>query len=308
MSRLTLAILSNYYIPCKINISKYKYEGKCPICKEYMKVPTSVDCGHLFCERCITKYCKTQGALKSVKCPVCMFCFKKENFREIWQMGTLVEKLQTLGEGHLCMKHLDKPFNVTLDQDTAQPHLAVSEDLKSVCWKAKPQTSLDNPERFDKKMCVLGCEKFTSEKYWWEVEVNEEIRSATWAVGVAKESVSRKSKFKMGPNQGIWAIGKTSEQSTSHFCAFTSPEHTYLTLRSELKKIRVYLDCRKGCVNFYDADTDGLVFAFPSASFSRETIRPFFFVWRGPGKQRVASLIPSLSPEVGSGKPLMYLT
>ncbi|CAM5158598.1 unnamed protein product, partial [Eretmochelys imbricata] len=46
--------------------------------------------------------------------------------------------------------------NVTLDPDTAQSQLVLSEDGKSVRWGDTWQNLPDNPERFDSRACVLG--------------------------------------------------------------------------------------------------------------------------------------------------------
>ncbi|CAM5097825.1 unnamed protein product [Natator depressus] len=51
--------------------------------------------------------------------------------------------------------------NVTLDPDTANPHLVLAEDRKSVWWEDTPQDLPDNPKRFDTYCCVLGREGLT---------------------------------------------------------------------------------------------------------------------------------------------------
>lgn len=154
----------------------------------------------------------------------------------------------------------------------------------------------DNPERFNMEFCVLGCEKFALGRHWWEVEVEEEEELAQygwlwegegqlpqWVVGVARESVQRKGEISLNPEEGFWAMQKSRHYGGpfSQLVALTSPKPTVLTSVSNLRKIRVSLDCEKSQVSFFDAETDKLIFAFSSASFSGEEIYPFFSVYSG---------------------------
>uniref|UniRef100_A0A670HX04 Tripartite motif containing 7 n=2 Tax=Podarcis muralis TaxID=64176 RepID=A0A670HX04_PODMU len=178
--------------------------------------------------------------------------------------------------------------SITLDPGTAHPFLVVTEDLKSLRRRREMQDVQDNPGRFDSMLYVLAHAKFTSGRYWWEVVVEEEKEErerANWAVGVAKESVRRKGFVRMSPSEGIWAIGKGKDElaSSDPFWASTLPERTPLSLSYEPRKIRVSLDYDQGCVEFYNAHTDDLIFNFQQASFSGEKVQPFFHVWWGAG-------------------------
>ncbi|XP_074873285.1 zinc finger protein RFP-like [Carettochelys insculpta] len=161
--------------------------------------------------------------------------------------------------------------NVTLDPDTAHPHLVLSEGGKSVRWEHTRQRLPNNPERFDAELCVLGCEGFTSGRHCWEVEVGDGL---FWAVGVARESVRRKGWISLSPEGGIWAVEKWDGQ----FQALTSPE-TPLTLSRAPRRIRVCLDCDRGQVTFIDAGAEAPIFTFPPGSVPGGRIRPWLGVW-----------------------------
>ncbi|KAM7145492.1 zinc finger protein RFP-like isoform 2-T2 [Macrochelys suwanniensis] len=163
-----------------------------------------------------------------------------------------------------------RQVNVTLDPDTAHPELLLSKGQKSVRWGDKWHRLPNNPKRFDTLECVLGCEGFTSGRYYWEVEVGGEI---IWAVGVARESVRRKGLICFNPEWGIWAV----EQWWGEFQALTSPKTT-LPLSWVPRRIRVCLDYEQGLVTFLDADNDAPIFTFPPASFSGERIHPWLWV------------------------------
>ncbi|XP_077778328.1 tripartite motif-containing protein 10-like isoform X2 [Podarcis muralis] len=175
--------------------------------------------------------------------------------------------------------------NVTLDPDTAHARLIVSEDRKSVRYGAKLQALPDNPERFSDMPCVLGCEGFTAGRHFWEVTMES---GEWWALGVASKSVRRKGNLTsfwsrlvmhasltdLGSEGGIWAVKK----SGGEYFAFTSPDSSPLPLSEEPRRIRVTLDYEGGRVSFSDADSGDELHTFSGASFSRETLLPFFYL------------------------------
>ncbi|XP_075768897.1 zinc finger protein RFP-like isoform X2 [Pelodiscus sinensis] len=163
---------------------------------------------------------------------------------------------------------------VTLDPDTAHPDLVLSGDRKHVRWEQTQQRLPDSPERFDPVPCVLGREGFISGKHCWEVEVGD---GCYWAVGVARESVSKKGQISLSPEGGIWAVERWGVQ----FRALTSPV-TPLSL-SPPRRIRVCLDCDRGQVTFIDAGAEAPIFTFPPGSLPEERIRPWIWVgWGSP--------------------------
>nr|XP_006114652.1 E3 ubiquitin-protein ligase TRIM39-like isoform X1 [Pelodiscus sinensis] len=160
--------------------------------------------------------------------------------------------------------------NVVLDQDTANPKLILSEDGKVVRMGDYAQRLVRNPNRFDLEPCVLGMEGFNSGRHFWVVELTG--RSG-WAVGVARQSVLRKSSLSLHPEEGLWAV----HEQFNGFKARTSPENTVL-LEGSPARIRIYLDYEAGLVAFYDAENEVPIFNF-TASFATEKIFPFFGVW-----------------------------
>ncbi|NWU73868.1 BT1A1 protein, partial [Pterocles burchelli] len=144
---------------------------------------------------------------------------------------------------------------VTLDPNTAHTKLYLSEDCRVVTWESCVQDLPCNPERFKDCPCVLGSRGFTWGWHSWEVEVS---REGTWAIGVAKESVSRESYLPLNPKGGIWAL----RHNRLGYEALTSPHKMCLTLLNVPQCIRVYLDCEEGKVEFYDAVSKDHIFAF----------------------------------------------
>ncbi|XP_060126791.1 butyrophilin subfamily 1 member A1-like [Zootoca vivipara] len=161
--------------------------------------------------------------------------------------------------------------NVTLDPDTAHPRLILSKDQKSVRLGDERQVLPNNPERFSDRPSVLGREGFTAGRHFWEVNVGS---GEWWDVGVARKSVERKGFFNLRTEGGVWAVGKW----LGEYFACTSPSSSPLSLNEKPRRIRVTLDYEGGRVSFSDADSGAELYTFSEASFSRETLFPFFYL------------------------------
>nr|XP_056701724.1 E3 ubiquitin-protein ligase TRIM7-like [Euleptes europaea] len=180
-----------------------------------------------------------------------------------WLEGVMKQVKETLEPGLQLHK-----ANVTLDPDTAHPQLVLSEDQKSVRLGETAQALPSNPERFDTYGAVLGQEGFTAGCHFWEVLVGSDEE---WMVGVARKSVRRKGKINFSSLEGIWLMGKWGG------CYFPIKGNAF-PLTKELKRIRVKLNYDGGQVAFFDADRAALLYEFSGASFSGETLLPFFWV------------------------------
>ncbi|XP_053235211.1 tripartite motif-containing protein 10-like [Podarcis raffonei] len=103
-------------------------EATCPICKEYLTDPVTVDCGHNFCRDCIVKYFDTWEPMQvgDLECPVCKARMQRGSFRPNWQLGNIVEKIKftapNKGGNYLCKRHKEKL------------HLFCKEDEELVCF------------------------------------------------------------------------------------------------------------------------------------------------------------------------------
>ncbi|KAL7881264.1 hypothetical protein AOLI_G00081120 [Acnodon oligacanthus] len=145
------------------------------------------------------------------------------------------------------MQEVIKFTPVTLDPNTAHPDLILSDDLTSVRFTEKQQLP-DNPERFDKCVCVLGSEGFNSGTHCWEVEVGD---STVWFVGVMTESAQKKGSIFF--KSGVWFLWCNSGK----YGARSTPElFTLLSVGQKLQRVRVQLDWDRGKLSFSDPLTN----------------------------------------------------
>ncbi|EHA99707.1 Butyrophilin subfamily 1 member A1 [Heterocephalus glaber] len=159
---------------------------------------------------------------------------------------------------------------VTLDEDTAHPHLLLSEDLKSVRLEESRHDRPENPERFDSWPCVLGKKPFTSGKHYWEVEVGDR---PDWLVGVCREDVMKKGFILMSPKNGFWVV----ELSGKEYWAL-APLRVLLSLPEAPRQVGIFLDCESGTVSFYNVNDGSHIYSFPKVSFSGPLL-PIFCLW-----------------------------
>ncbi|XP_067865503.1 butyrophilin subfamily 1 member A1-like [Heterodontus francisci] len=162
--------------------------------------------------------------------------------------------------------------SVTLEMETANPELEVSEDLKSVRRTRTERSLPDTGKRFMYWSCVLGSEGFTSGRHYWEVEV---VRNREWSLGVAAESVERKRGIRLSPETGFWTIQR-DDYYYHQFNINSSPR--YPLPANPYGKVGIYLSYESGTVSFYDADTKSHLHTFTGNKFT-DKLYPFFRTW-----------------------------
>lgn len=155
--------------------------------------------------------------------------------------------------------------SVNFDPNTAHPNLIISDELTSISYGKKQQLP-DNPERCTSSMAVLAANSFDSGKQRWFVEV---AYSKEWYIGVARESIKRKTAVFLNPKEGFWVISNNEES----YWAQTSPR-TRLTLKKTPQIITVELDYDKGKVSFSDSADGGSIYTFKDKFTER--IFPYF--------------------------------
>ncbi|XP_051812728.1 NACHT, LRR and PYD domains-containing protein 3-like isoform X2 [Acanthochromis polyacanthus] len=164
---------------------------------------------------------------------------------------------------------------LTLDLNTTQKYLVVSEDKQTVSWSSKEQSYPDNPDRFDYWTIVLFQQGLTSRCYW-EVEW-----TGQWAgIGVTYKSIGRKgpdNECVLGYNKLSWCV-HCSDHGYRAYHDFESIVLPVPLARS--RRVAVYLDWEGGVLSFYRVSSGGsLVHLHTFHAKFTEPLFPAFKVW-----------------------------
>ncbi|XP_053192401.1 E3 ubiquitin-protein ligase TRIM39-like isoform X2 [Scomber japonicus] len=187
--------------------------------------------------------------------------------RAVAQLEETLSKQMKLLEAEL--KRIQQyAVDVTLDPDTANPWLILSDDGKQVNLGDVKKNLPDNPERFSPCVSVLGKQSLSSGRFYFEVQVKEKTE---WTLGVARESINRKGKIIPTPQNGFWTIRL---RNGNEYSACNDPP-VDLSLKAQPQKVGVFVDFEEGLVSFYDVDAAARIYSFTGCSFT-EKLYPFF--------------------------------
>ncbi|XP_072329381.1 E3 ubiquitin-protein ligase TRIM39-like [Scyliorhinus torazame] len=148
---------------------------------------------------------------------------------------------------------LPVPASLTLDPETANNRLIISQDLTSVRFGNEEQDLPDHPGRFNEYLYVLSSQSFTSGRHYWEVGLGHK---PYWIVGVCRESVNRKGEITESPENGFWVITRYPN------CKSSKIPDVITQRKVKPRKLGIYLDYEGGQVSFYDAEDMSHLYTF----------------------------------------------
>ncbi|XP_072566769.1 NLR family CARD domain-containing protein 3-like isoform X5 [Paramormyrops kingsleyae] len=163
---------------------------------------------------------------------------------------------------------------LTLDPNTANSRLSLSEGNRKVTWGAEQQPYPDHPERFDCWPQVLCRESLTGCCYW-EAEWSGD---RAW-IGVTYKGIRRKGRSadcELGYNDKSWMLFCSPDSySVRH-----NNKQTVIPIKpSGSRRVGVYLDWAAGTLSFYRVSSDGLTLLYSFTSSFTEPLCPGFRVY-----------------------------
>ncbi|KAG8517012.1 Tripartite motif-containing protein 60 [Galemys pyrenaicus] len=175
--------------------------------------------------------------------------------------STAQEEALSLPPRHVGLPDIIDKFqeDLTLDPDTAHPHVRVSADRKSAVFASKGTQpgSTPAPGAFSSRLAVLGSPGFGAGRHFWQVDV---WGSGAWSLGVCGPSFLRRAPPAPSPRRGCWQYEGPSLEDAP---------------RARVRA-GVFLDCDLGEVSFYNLST-GVHLCTLRGTFT-EMMVPYFCV------------------------------
>uniref|UniRef100_A0A8C7N6U0 NACHT, LRR and PYD domains-containing protein 12-like n=1 Tax=Oncorhynchus kisutch TaxID=8019 RepID=A0A8C7N6U0_ONCKI len=187
-----------------------------------------------------------------------------------------LEKLNVEHGGENRMKPGLRKYvcDLTLDINTVNRLLSLSEENRKVTWRREKQPYPDHPERFEDCRQVLCREGLTGCCYW---EAEWSGRRAV--IGVTYKGISRRGRGKdcwLGYNDKSWSLFC---YDNSYYARHNNNRTPIDVPSSSSHRVGVYLDWPAGTLSFYRASSDTLTHLITFTSTFTEPLFPGFWVW-----------------------------
>uniref|UniRef100_A0A8K9WZM1 B30.2/SPRY domain-containing protein n=1 Tax=Oncorhynchus mykiss TaxID=8022 RepID=A0A8K9WZM1_ONCMY len=187
-----------------------------------------------------------------------------------------LEKLNVEHCGEKTMKPGLRKYacDLTLDPNTVNRYLSLSEGNRKVTWSTKDQPYPDHPERFEVWEQELCREGLTGRCYW----------EAEWSgigadMGVTYNGIIRRGRgndSRLGWNDKSWSL----DCSNNSYRAWHNNNTTTIDIPSSSShRVGVYLDWPAGTLSFYRVSSDTLTHLYTFHTTFTEPLYPGFYVW-----------------------------
>ncbi|XP_071764126.1 neoverrucotoxin subunit beta-like [Centroberyx gerrardi] len=146
-------------------------------------------------------------------------------------------------------------FDLTMDLNTANNHLKLSEGNKKATFDEKQQLYPANKERFDSYPQVM-CNEAMAGRCYWEVEWTGHVN-----VGVTDRGISRngiRPVCSLGVYENSWSLTHSNFYGEMFHIYHAGKETASVLATSAIKRVGVYLDWHAGTLSFYQVCSEKL--------------------------------------------------
>ncbi|XP_034724317.1 NLR family CARD domain-containing protein 3-like isoform X4 [Etheostoma cragini] len=142
---------------------------------------------------------------------------------------------------------------LTLDTNTVNRKLNLSDNNRQVTLVEEDQPYPDHPERFDSWYHQLLCRDGLTGRCYWEVETRGGVYISVSYRGIMRGGDSSDSVF--GRNDQSWSL----ICSDGHYSVCYNNRETAISSSSVSGRVAVYVDCPAGALSFYTVSSDSLI-------------------------------------------------
>ncbi|XP_075062166.1 E3 ubiquitin/ISG15 ligase TRIM25-like [Mixophyes fleayi] len=170
--------------------------------------------------------------------------------------------------------YVQQPTDILLDINTASNVILISRDRKTASFSRRCLNRPDTPQRFEHQPQVLSIGSFSSDLYYWEVDVS---KSGFYRVGMCYPSIARAGyQLVIGDNNKSWCMWRYNNQ-----CGVIH-DRKVIQLPDNIPcdRVRIYLNYEAGQLSFYSLCDPIRHLHTVTATFT-EPLHAALCVWNG---------------------------
>ncbi|XP_072224806.1 neoverrucotoxin subunit alpha-like [Leuresthes tenuis] len=188
-------------------------------------------------------------------------------------VSQLTPRVEPAGERWLTPGLRKYSCRLTIDTNTVNRRLKLSDNNRKVTQVKEVQSYPDHPDRFN--ICPqLLCRNVLTGRCYWEVEWRGEVY-----LSVSYRRISRRGRdCVFGFNDQSWSLFCSDHRSG--YSVWHNDRETRISSSSVSNRAAVYVDRPAGTLSFYRVSSDTLIHLHTfNTTFTEEPLHPGFRVW-----------------------------
>ncbi|XP_023282856.1 NLR family CARD domain-containing protein 3-like [Seriola lalandi dorsalis] len=200
-----------------------------------------------------------------------------------WRLDTL--RVEPAGVRRLRKSLRKYSCELTLDTNTANKYLKLSDNNRKVTHVRKDQSYPDHADRFERPQILCGTG--LTGRCYWEVECRKGVKISVSYRGIRRKGNKKDCEF--GGNDQSWSLyfSDVAGYSVWHnnirtdISPSSSSSSSSSSSCSVSNRVAVYVDCPAGTLSFYRVSSDSLIHIYTFNTTFTEPLYPGFAAWPG---------------------------
>ncbi|XP_077938044.1 stonustoxin subunit beta-like [Gasterosteus aculeatus] len=169
---------------------------------------------------------------------------------------------------------------LTIDTNTVNKYLKLSDNNRKVTWVKEDQSYPDHPDRFDHYRNLL-CSTGLTGRCYWEVEWRGDVDVSVSYRGIKRKGDSNDCMF--GGSDQSWSLVCSDEGYSVRHNKTPTRITSFSSSSSSSGRVAVYVDCPAGFLSFYSVSSDTLIHLHTFSTTFTERLYPGFCLWSKSG-------------------------